>query len=236
MNRILFEQQAAAYTMDPRFEHVRGVLRMREGDCFDAGVVNGPVGRARITRLDASALEVEVEWGQRPPLPPPIHLLVGLCRPATVRKVLAAATTMGVRDLAFAPASRSDPAYARSRLWTGGEWRRHLLEGAAQAFDTYVPPVLLHPDLPAAVAALPPDSLRLALDVYEGGRRLSRVDVPPGRPVCLAVGPERGWDSSDRSRLRDGGFELVALGERVLRLETAVTVGLTLLSARLGLL
>jgi 16S rRNA U1498 N3-methylase RsmE len=100
MNRILFEKQEATYTLDPRdprFDHVRGVLRMRIGDSFDVGVVNGPVGKATILSLRTDSLMVAVDWKERPPLPPDIHLLIGMCRPATVRKILTTAPTLGIR-------------------------------------------------------------------------------------------------------------------------------------------
>lgn len=238
MNRILFDRLAPQYTLearDPRFEHVRGVLRMGEGDSFDVGLVNGPVGKARIRSLEAGRMSVEVEWGERPPLPPPVHLLVGLGRPATMRKILVTAPTLGVRGLQFALSGRSDPAYARSRLWgPDGDWSARLIEGVEQAFDTYVPPVRMETSLEAALAGLPVGGRRLALDVYEGTEPLSRAEVPAEGPVCLAVGPERGWDARDRDSLRGHGFTLVSLGQRVLRVETAVTVGLALLLARMG--
>ena len=144
MNRILFETQEPTYkldTKDPRFEHVRGVLRMRTGDSFDVGAVDGPVGKATIEALDARELRVSVEWGSRPPLPPPVHLLLGMCRPATARKILSTTPTLGVRELMFTGTSRSDHAYAKAGLWTSHEWRSRLVEGVEQAFDTYLPPV-----------------------------------------------------------------------------------------------
>ena len=237
MNRILFENKATEYRLDPqdqRFEHVRGVLRMGTGDVFDVGVVNGPTGKATITALTADALQIEVEWGDRPPLPPPVHLLVGLCRPATARKILTTAPTLGIRSLVFTSTGRSDPAYGKASLWTGDEWRSRIREGVEQAFDTYVPPVQLTDTLTEALQVLPQEGRRLMLDVYEGTQALTSIDLDPAKPVCLAIGPERGWNKNDRNELRENGFELVSLNERVLRVETAVTVGLTLLLARLG--
>ena len=63
---------------------------------------------------------------------------------------------------------------------------------------------------------------------------LNSRKIDPEKPVCLAIGPERGWSGKDRDLLRTAGFELVSLNERVLRVETAVTVGLTLVLAKLG--
>lgn len=237
MNRILFEEKADRYRLDPadsRFEHVRGVLRMREGDRFDVGLVNGPAGKACIEKLDRDVMEFRVEWGATPPPPPPVWLLLAMCRPAAARRILATIPTLGVRELVVVPGGKSDPAYARSRLWRDGEYRRHLLDGVEQAFDTWLPPVHLPDTLVEAMERVPPEALRLALDVYEGTEALSRAVTDSSGPVCLAVGPERGWNQSDRNRLREAGFKLAHLNRRVLRVETAVTVGLALVLQQLG--
>jgi RsmE family RNA methyltransferase len=74
---------------------------------------------------------------------------------------------------------------------------------------------------------------QVALDNYEGTARLSSVRLTP--PVTIAVGPERGWSPVERDLLRDRGFVLADLGERVLRTETACVAALTLVRAGLGL-
>ena len=239
MNRILFTEKSDSYQMDPkdsRFEHVRGVLRMKQGDVFDVGVVNGPVGRARIVELEKSRLKVDVEWGAVPPLPPPVYLLVGLCRPATVKKILLTAPTLGVRGITFVYGGRCDPAYAKSSLFQGDEWNEHIIKGAEQAFDTHIPEVGLCGNLEWIPEAIPcGPSRRLALDVYEGTRPLSRVRLTDRIPTVLAIGPERGWNADDRRVLKRLDFELVSLNDRVLRVETAVVVGLTLVLQRIGI-
>lgn len=238
MNRILFETQAPSYTLDardPRFEHVRGVLRLRVGDGFDVGVVNGPAGKAFVEALDGRSLKVRVEWAGYPPEPPPIHLLVGLCRPATVRKILTTVPSLGVREILFPACGRSDAAYGRSRIWRDGEWRQRLIEGVEQGFGTALPEVQRPGSLGEALEWLPAEGRRLALDVYEGTASLS-ASVPSTGPVILAVGPERGWNGDDRKVLRQGGFELVSAGRGVMRVETALVVGLAAVLGGLDLL
>lgn len=208
---------------------------MRQGDCFDVGVINGPAGKAEINSLNNNRMEISVEWGERPAIPAPVYLLVGMCRPATARKILTTAPTLGVRGIVFTGCGRSDPAYGKSSLWTSGESRQRLIEGAEQAFDTFVPDLRVCDDLHEAADFLKGMvSRRFMLDVYEGARPLSSVQVQKEEPVCLAVGPERGWNTNDRTLMRKNGFELVSLNNRVLRVETAVTVGLTLMLAGKG--
>jgi len=236
MNLILFSEQADRYTLDPgdpRFDHVRGVLRARPGDRFMVGVVNGPRGDATVTELHERSLEIAVTWDAEPMRPPPpMHLLLAIPRPATARKVLFDATTLGVRHFHFFQAEKSDPAYARSGLWTSDEWRRQVWLGAEQAFSTHLPKLDLADDLTSALETLPSGGTRLALDVYEGARSLAGAPVST-LPAILALGGERGWSARERDLLRGAGFTLCSLGQRVLRVETAATAALALILAQL---
>jgi 16S rRNA (uracil1498-N3)-methyltransferase len=52
--------------------------------------------------------------------------------------------------------------------------------------------------------------------------------------VVFAVGPEGGWSDAERALLQRQGARGLRLGGRVLRAETAVLVGLTVLQYELG--
>lgn len=241
MNLLLLPdlaEEAVLSARDPRLEHVRGVLRLQVGDGFDVGAENGPLGRATILRIDREAVVLRLAWGERPPPPPPpIDLLVALPRPATARKIVMEATTLGVRSLRFFPGGKSDPAFAKSRFWTDQGWREARRLGAEQAFTTWLPPVTLATGMAETLSELPPHGLRMAPDVYEATASLNNVlaGIDTGG-TALAIGPERGWNATDRALLRAQGFTLCSLGNRVLRVETATTVSIALVLARLGAL
>lgn len=258
MNLILFEPGEITTPLprtDPRARHLLDVLRRREGDSFDAGLVNGPLGRGTLTGIGPAALTLTFQWGPEPPPPDPLTLLVGLPRPQTARDILRDATTLGVAALHFIATERCDPGYAHSTLWSSGEWHRHLLTGAAQAFATRIPEVTWGRQLgealtrlapgtkagpdPAADAAGPgnaaaPPTTRLALDNYEATAPLGHCHLKRDIPVVLAFGPERGWGPADRALLRASGFTLAHLGLRVLRTETAVVAALAVIKSGCG--
>jgi 16S rRNA (uracil1498-N3)-methyltransferase len=238
VNLILFEPSEIARPLprtDPRAQHLLDVLRRREGDSFDVGLVQGPRGKGTLVTVGVAALTLAFVWGEVPPPPPPVTLLLGLPRPQTARDVLRDATTIGVTALHFVATEKSERTYASSTLWTTGEWRRHVLAGAAQAFDPHLPEVTWGRPLAEMVAGLAPATVRLALDPYEATASLTTL-LPPdaARPLVLALGPERGWGAADRALLRAHGFTLAHLGPRPLRVETAALATLAIAHAQRG--
>lgn len=252
MNIVLFEERELKQELalsDERAVHVLKVLRRKAGDDFDVGLVNGPKGKAVIEKVLDTGLVLGFQWGESEPDLLPIDLVVGLSRPQTMRKVLNEATTLGVKSIRFVATDRGEPSYAESKLWSTGEWRRHVLAGVAQAFTTREPAVSWGMTLEEALAEASRAPCRLALDNYEGSIRLGkalgkvlgsdRVEASRPRsllPVALAVGSERGWTAAERDLFRERGWTLVGLGARVLRTETAVVASVAVVRESMGIL
>ena len=235
MNLVLFEPAeliAPLPRTDPRALHILDVLRRREGDTFDAGLINGPLGKGTLASNAGDSLTLTFAWGAPPAPLPQTTLLIGLPRPQTARDILRDATTLGATLIHFVVTERTDPNYATSTLWTTGEWRRHCLTGAAQAFDTRIPKITWSHSLSSSIATLPATGQRIALDNYEATTSLGAA-ANQGGGMIMAFGPERGWGAKDRAILRTGGFSLAHLGSRVLRIETAVVAAMAIAYSRL---
>lgn len=239
MNLLLFsstELGAPLSRSDARARHLLEVLRRGVGDEFDAGLIDGPRGKGRLDAIAEDALTLSFRWTVAPVAADTITLLLGLPRPQTARDILRDATTLGVAALHFVATEKTEPSYATSSLWRDGEWRRHVLAGAEQAFCTQTPAVHAGQSLATTLAALPAGHRLVALDNYEAPLSLRDCPLRPEQPLVLALGPERGWGAQDRAALRAAGFEFAHLGSRVLRLETAVVVALALAKAARGTL
>lgn len=241
MNLVLFEPSELSAPLprsDPRAKHILDVLRRREGDDFDAGVVDGPRGKAVLASITPETLALTFAWYPPPSPMPATVLIIGLPRPQTARDILRDATTLGATRIHFVATERADANYATSTLWTSGEWRRHCLAGAAQAFDTRVPEVTWTHTLASALVSEPSaPARRVALDNYEAATSLRVCHLISDKPsdtsegLILAFGPERGFGGKDRELLRGAGFALAHLGPRVLRVETAVVAALAITRA-----
>lgn len=251
VNLILFDSTELAAPLsrrDARAVHILDVLRRRVGDVFDAGVVDGARGKGTLVEIGSDALRLAFAWeATPPPLLEPITLIVGLPRPQTARKVLHAATELGAAAVHFVTTEKGEPSYASSTLWSSGEWRRHLIEAAQQAFTTRLPAVTLGRPLAEVLAAMngatatsaaaaEEKEQRIALDNYEATGALGTYPIfgDADARVCLAFGAERGWSGAERELLRAQGFALAHLGARVLRVETAVLAALAIVRARRG--
>jgi RsmE family RNA methyltransferase len=240
VNLILFDHAETTQPLprsDHRARHLLEVLRREPGDEFDAGLVNGLRGKGTLVGVEADTLTLRFDWTPGPPLPAdPITLIVGLPRPQTARDILRDATTLGVAAIHFVATGKSERNYAGSTLWSSGEWRRQLIAGAAQAFDTRIPEVTWQHPLAKVLEDGIENRARFALDNYEAGAPLGTCQLIVDKSLWLAIGPERGWSAEDRDLLRSRGFTLAHLGPRPLRSETTVIAALTVVKSARGLM
>lgn len=236
MNLILFAEEETHGPLplsDRRAEHLLRTLRRREGDRFDAGILNGPRTKGTIRKIGREEMELEFEPVESPPALHPAALLTGLPRPQTARKILQEATSLGVAEIHFTRTEKGEASYGESKLWSTGGYHRHLVAGAEQAFTTRIPSVVHHESLTAALEALLPYYEAISLDNYEATAPL-RDHRPTRQSALLVVGPERGWSATERNLFRARNVPLLHLGTNVLRTETACLCGLALLLAKLG--
>ena len=238
MNIILFQPAEVEHPLarsDSRARHIIEVLRLRPGDTFDAGLINGPIGKGVLVLADEISLTLGFEWAKSSPPLYPIHLLIGLPRPQTARDILREMTTLGVAAIDFVRSAKGEASYAESILWKSDEWRKCVINGAAQAFSTRLPEISHRKSLADALANLPANATKVALDNYEATGSFTDFSLAPLQPVVLAIGSERGWSSDERNALRDAAFGFAHVGTRVLRTETACIAATTLVRSKLGL-
>jgi RsmE family RNA methyltransferase len=209
---------------DRRFVHLRDVLRAQVGDSLSVGMLQGLRGSGHILTLSATAATVQVTFDTAAPAALPLTLLLALPRPKMLRRTLQTIATMGVKRLVLINSYRVEKSYWQTPLLEPENLREQLLLGLEQAGDTVLPEVELvrrfkpfvEDELPARIAGT------RALVAHPG-------DFPEcprqiAGPAWLAVGPEGGFIPYEIDKLVAAGFSPVQLGQRILRVETAVPV------------
>jgi len=151
-----------------------------------------------------------------------VTLLLGVGELARVEWAVEKGTECGAARFVLVAAARSQRAHvaaATARL----ERLRRIAAGAVKQCDRTVVPEVLAPQ-PLAGAIVHAGGVLLA--ARPGAARLSLATIR-GEEVSVAIGPEGGFDAAEESLLDGAGAVPVGLGNRILRLETAVVAVLS---------
>jgi 16S rRNA (uracil1498-N3)-methyltransferase len=218
-----------------RAHYLGRVLRCREGEHVIVFNARGEERLATIRSLAKrhSLLELGDKLTPLPESPARIILLQALVKSDAMDLVVQKATELGV-DRVLATRTefsvvRLDDDRRERRL---EHWRRIAFSACEQS-GRHQPPLLeAHATLAAAIAALPPETDRVAFDPDAGVTLDGLTD--PRADVCVAIGPEGGFSPGERENLAAAGFTLCALGPRTLRAETAAIAACTALQLLRG--
>lgn len=219
-----------ARVLDARASHhLAVVLRLRAGDsfvAFDPRLRTEAEGR--IVRVRQGTVHAEIG----PPHPArtlaslPVTWIQGLARGEKMDSIVRDATELGATRVVPAEAARSvvrlegPRAEARTARWT------RIAKEAARQCGRADPPVIDRPRPWAeALAAASGAAARFCL--FERatdplGPGLSRA-VSGGAALAFAAGPEGGLAESEVLEAKAAGFDVVSLGDLILRTETVVT-------------
>jgi 16S rRNA (uracil1498-N3)-methyltransferase len=200
-----------------RLEHVTGVHRAAVGDELVIGLAGGRIGRGIVTTL-GDTLEMDVSFDRDPPPPLPLTLVLAVPRPKVLNRVIAGATSLGVKRIVLVNAWRVEKSYWKSPRMTPENLRHQCVLGLEQARDTILPVVevqrLFRPFVEESVF----EGMKLVAHPVAAGECPRAV----AQHVTLAIGPEGGFIVPEIESLQRAGFQAVTIGERILRVETAV--------------
>ncbi|OLF56646.1 16S rRNA (uracil(1498)-N(3))-methyltransferase [Pseudomonas chlororaphis] len=208
---------------DRRLTHMQEVHRAAVGDRLRVGRIGGLMGSAELLRLEPGEAELQVSLDQPPPAKLPLTLVLALPRPKMLRRVLQTVAAMGVPRLVLVNSYRVEKSFWQTPFLELEAIREQLILGLEQARDSVLPEVLIEkrfkPFVEDRLPALAEGTLGLV------GHPGQYPACPRGldEPVTLAIGPEGGWIPYEIDLLGKSGLQPVQLGERILRVETAVT-------------
>ncbi|MGB5283319.1 MAG: RsmE family RNA methyltransferase [Polyangiales bacterium] len=171
--------------------------------------------------------------------PADITLLCAVLARQRMLIVVQKATELGVMRIVPVLSERSVPRDGLDHQ-KAHAWPKQALRAARQCRRASLPEVREAIELASIVEddCFTKADLRVYLDDRARSRRA--LDDPAlgadrgGRRIAFAVGPEGGWTDEERAMLETRGAVPLRLGGRVLRAETAVFAGLTLLQHAYG--
>ena len=205
-----------------RLRHVLDVHRARVRDELCVGLMNDRIGTGKVIALSESALEMDVSLERFPPQALPIILILALPRPKVLRRVLRAATGMGVKKMILLNSFRVEKSYWSSPVLGLESIQEQLVLGLEQSRDTILPEVLLRPLFKPFVEDELPGVIKGTLPLVAHPNASAECPRNVDYPVTLAIGPEGGFIPYEMEKLVAAGFTAAHVGERILSVETAV--------------
>lgn len=207
--------------------HLLDVQKVCPGDRIKVGQVNGRMGWAIVTSVDQGRVELsDIVLDQAPPIPLPVTLILALPRPKMLRRIFQTAATMGVKDIVLINAVRVEKSYWQSPFLRPEKIREQFILGLEQGKDTVLPKIhmakLFKPYVEDVLSLRDRQHTSLVAHPYQSSA--CPRDLSLTAPCFLAVGPEGGFVEYEVNKLAEIGFQPVSLGERILRVETAIPV------------
>ena len=206
-----------------RLSHLNEVHRAENGDTLRVGRLGGQMGRGQLLQLDATRAELQVAFDQPAPAKLPITLLLALPRPKMLKRVLQSVSAMGVPRLILLNSYRVEKSFWQTPFLEPAAIREQLILGLEQARDTLLPEVIIEKRFKPFVEDRLPQLAAGTLGLTGHPGDYPACPRAVEQPVTLAIGPEGGWIPYEVEKLGEAGLQPVQLGERILRVETAVT-------------
>ena len=227
--------------------HARDVLRLQSGDeifLFDGA---GREFLCTVQTINRGSTELSVIAEVEPTRPESslnLTLAIALMKGDKFDLVIQKATELGVNRIVPLDTERADVRprdndRAHKRV---ARWRRIALEAAKQTGRAYVPEIVAPLTFKFLLTSAAKDkeiSAKVARFMFSerNGRSLSEATnnfVGQPAEIVALVGPEGGWTDEEIELARECGWEIVTLGGRTLRAETAGIAVVTLLQHRFG--
>jgi RsmE family RNA methyltransferase len=187
------------------------------------GQLGGLTGAGEILAIDEQAALLAVSLVEQPPQKLPLSLVLALPRPKMLRRILRTTAELGVSELHLINSYRVEKSYWQTPVLTPASVQEYLLQGLEQSRDTVLPAIHTHPRFKPFVEDVLPTMLVGTCGL---------LAHPGQHPPCprnvngehlVVIGPEGGFIPYEVDALQAAGCNIVTLGPRVLRVETAVT-------------
>ncbi|MCR5278549.1 MAG: 16S rRNA (uracil(1498)-N(3))-methyltransferase [Lachnospiraceae bacterium] len=222
------------------FNHITHVLRMKKGEEITIGIIGST--KEYLCRIDAFEADrvlclILDQQTVSTELPSKITLFQGLPKADKMELIIQKAVELGAAKIVPVAMARSvvklDDKKAASKVvrWQG------ISEAAAKQSKRGIIPVVSAP-LSFSEAIKEAGNYDHILVPYEDARGFAHTrevlkSLKSGESIAVFIGPEGGFAPTEIEKARESGAEILTLGKRILRTETAGLVALSLIMAEL---
>ena len=227
MNLMLLEHtdfidEGVVKLSDRRLKHMLEIQKVSVGSCIKAGVINGQLGTATITRIQSNSAFLQVSLTEDPPKALPLILVLALPRPKMLKRILQTIATLGVKELYLINTWKVEKSYWQTPCLNKLSIKKELLLGLEQGCDTLLPKVTIKkrfkPFIEDELAEMASNTYSLV--AHPNGDTSCPVGVT--QPTILAIGPEGGFIEYEVDKFTKIGFQPISMGSRIQRVETII--------------
>ncbi|ASK35854.1 16S rRNA (uracil(1498)-N(3))-methyltransferase [Alcanivorax sp. N3-2A] len=201
-------------------QHIGRVLRMAPGDAVTLFNGSGGEWTAVIKAVDKKSVTVTptvfIDRDRVPPLP--VVLGLSLIKGERMDYAIQKATELGVAEIHLLETSRTEVRLKGDRESKKREHWHQVIVSACEQCGLNRPPRLAGID---TLAAFIDQASGLRLVAHPGEAPLGATALRGTERITLLTGPEGGFAPDELDAALTAGFQPFALGERVLRAETA---------------
>lgn len=234
-----FTQQSAKIVGDD-VKHIYKVLRLNKGERVSINNCEGEEYLGEITEINKS--EVQVNLIEKLKIdnesPVEIHLYQGLPKSGKMDLIVQKATELGVKTITPVIMQRVISKNELGEYKKVDRWNRIALEACKQSKRSIIPKINTPYDFKKMLSEV--KHTDIVFVPYENEenfgikKALSEVTKEKIKKVAIIIGPEGGFETDEIEELKSQGANIVTLGPRILRTETAGFVCASIIAYELG--
>ena len=171
-------------------------------------------------------VELDAVFDCFPPEKVSIDMILALPRPIMLRRIISQITSLGVGTLYIINAARVEKSFWKAGILKQDEYMEHILHGLEQAVDTVPPTIKIFPKFLPFIedhfSEIRSKYNKLLIAHPGAEKMLHQCINAETKNVLVAIGPEGGWVDFEVGKFISNGFSRFNLGERILKVDTAV--------------
>lgn len=229
-----FRTDDSYYISGADYNHIKNVLRMKEGDTFLVSE-NGISNLCKIMAFENENVVARIieENYQSTELPVKIHLFQGLPKSDKLELIIQKTAELGVFSITPTEMNRSIVKIEDKKKKNKIERWQAISESAAKQSKRNIIPEIRN--IVSFKEALKEASLYdLILVPFESEKGMESTknalnEIKAGMDIAVFIGPEGGFDDKEIETAKEQGAKILSLGKRILRTETAAITAVSLL-------